>query len=201
MNQEIYELIRNYKASCVQEERDRAVMLRYIEQFDDILERENLFAHFTASPWIMNHDGTKVLLVYHRIFDSWGWCGGHCDGEQDFLSVAVREGREESGLSSIRSCPGGILGLDILPVGQHMRRGEFVNAHVHLNLTYLCTADEREPLHCKEDETKGAMWTEPEKVASYVSPWDRDMITVYEKLNRRMREYVISQRKPEIIYD
>ncbi len=190
MIREIYELIEGYRAKGVQEERDRAVMLRYVELFDDILERKNAFAHFTASPWIVNRDGTKVLLVYHRIFDSWGWCGGHCDGDGDFLGVAVREGREESGLSSVQSFSGEILGLDILPVGQHMRRGEFVNAHVHLNLTYLCTADEKEPLRYKEDETKGAMWTEPEMVASYVSPWDRDMIPVYEKLNRRMREFL-----------
>ncbi len=190
MIQEIYDLIKTYKASGAQEEQDRAVMLRYVELFDDILERENVFAHFTASPWIVNQDGTRVLLVYHRIFDSWGWCGGHCDGDPDFLGVALREGREESGLSTIRSCSEKILGLDILPVGQHTRRGKFVNAHVHLNLTYLCTADEKEPLRYKEDETKGAMWADVEKVASYVSPWDRDMIPVYEKLNRRMKEFL-----------
>lgn len=190
MIQEVCKLIENYKPAGVQEERDREVMLRYVELFDDILERGNMFAHFTASPWIVNQEGNRVLLVYHRIFDSWGWCGGHCDGDRDFPGVALREGREESGLSSIRCYSEEILGLDILPVGQHMRRGEFVNAHVHLNLTYLCTANEKEPLHYKEDETKGAMWTDVEKAALYVSPWDRDMIPVYEKLNRRMKEFL-----------
>lgn len=194
MIQRIYEILEGYRPQGEQEERDRAVMLQYVELFDDILYRENLFAHFTASPWIMNREGTKVLLVYHRIFDSWGWCGGHCDGDIDLPGVAVREGREESGLSSICLCSDQILGLDILPVGPHQRRGRFVNAHVHLNLTYLCMADEKEELHHKEDETRGAMWTAPDRVASWVSPWDRGMIPVYEKLNRRMGRLAVPER-------
>ena len=185
MLKDVYEVIKQYTPIGEQEEQDRRVMLRYVELFDDILTRENVFAHFTASPWIVNKDGSKVLLVYHRIFDSWGWCGGHCDGEKDFLRVAVREGREETGLSSVRPYSDEILGLDVLPVVPHVRRGEFVSAHVHLNLTYLCAADEEEVLHYKEDETKGAMWVAPDEVASYVSPWDRDMIPVYRKLNER----------------
>ena len=49
-----------------------------------------------ASPWIINEDGSRVLLIYHRIYDSWGWCGGHCDGDENFHEVAIREGREET---------------------------------------------------------------------------------------------------------
>ena len=48
--------------------------------FDDIASRSNPIVHLCASPWIMSRDMKKVLLVYHRIYDSWGWCGGHCDG-------------------------------------------------------------------------------------------------------------------------
>lgn len=185
MIQSIYERIKNYKPGDEQEQQDQAVMLQYIEQFDNILERKNVFAHFTASPWIINQDCSKVLLIYHRIFDSWGWCGGHCDGDPDFQAVALREGQEETGLSSIRIAAPDILALDVIPVISHVRKGAFVTAHVHLNVTYLCTADDREPLHHKEDETRGAMWVKPEEVTGLVSPWDRVMIPVYEKLNRK----------------
>lgn len=184
----VYETIHNYHPVNEQEQRDREVMLQYTELFDNILERENVFAHFTASPWIVNRDGSKVLLIYHRIYDSWGWCGGHCDGEEDFLAVALQEGREETGLPSILPACHDILALDVIPVISHVRRGRFVSAHVHLNLTYLCTADESALLHHKEDETRGAMWVKKEEVSGLVAPWDRLMIPIYEKLMRRTDE-------------
>lgn len=185
MIQNIYEIIKNYKPFGEQEKQDQSVMLQYIRQFDNILERENVFAHFTASPWIVSQDRSKVLLIYHRIFDSWGWCGGHCDGDSDFLATALREGQEETGLTSIRPASSRILALDVIPVIPHVRKGTFVTAHVHLNVTYLCTADDQEPLRHKADETKGARWVSPEEVISLVSPWDRVMIPIYEKLNRK----------------
>ncbi|MDD6615063.1 MAG: NUDIX hydrolase [Lachnospiraceae bacterium] len=185
MIQSIYETIKNYSPSEEQERQDQAVMLQYIRQFDNILERENVFAHFTASPWIVNQDRSRVLLLYHRIFDSWGWCGGHSDGDSDFLSTALREGREETGLTTIRPVSSDILALDVIPVIPHVRKGAFVTAHVHLNVTYLCTADDSEPLRHKDDEAKGARWVSPEEVIPLVSPWDRVMIPIYEKLNRK----------------
>ena len=39
-----------------------------------------------------------MLVVYHIINDGWIYPGGHVDGETDFLSVAVREVKEETGL-------------------------------------------------------------------------------------------------------
>lgn len=190
MRQNIYSLLQSYRPDCEQERMDLQVMLEYTEKFDNVLERENHFGHFTASPWIINEDGSRVLLVYHRIYDSWGWCGGHCDGDENFHEVAVREGREETGLGSIRHWkePAEIFSVEILPVPPHVRRGEFVTSHVHLNLTYLCVADEREPLHHREEETKGAMWVPAKEVGSYVSAWDRDMLSVYEKLIHKTKK-------------
>ena len=187
MRQKIYSLLQSYRPSCKQEEQDRRVMLEYTKHFDNVLERENHFGHFTASPWIINEDGSRVLLIYHRIYDSWGWCGGHCDGDENFHEVAIREGREETGLDSIRFWrePAEIFSLEILPVPPHVRRGEFVSSHVHLNLTFLCVADEKEPLHHREEEAKGAMLVPAEKISTYISPWDRDMIPVYEKLTEK----------------
>ena len=50
MNQVLYEQMKQYIPKCEQEEQDKKVMLRYIELFDNILIRENEFAHMTASP-------------------------------------------------------------------------------------------------------------------------------------------------------
>lgn len=183
MIQSLYHQINQYKARGIQEIQDKKVMLDYIKRFDNILTRENEFAHMTVSPWIVNEDFSKVLLIYHKIYDSWGWCGGHCDGEQDLLSVALREGKEETGLTSIRPYSNEIRALDILPVSSHVKKGNYISSHVHLNITFLCIADEKEKLRYNLDETKGAMWVPMEEVYHKVSECDRHMISVYKKLN------------------
>lgn len=65
--------IENYKPYNEQEEKDKDVMLKYIDTFDNILVRENEFAHFTASIWVVNPKRTKILMVYHNIYQAWTW--------------------------------------------------------------------------------------------------------------------------------
>ena len=81
-----------------QETADRLQMLQDIDTFPVLLTRDNATAHFTASCWIVNPDRTKVLMAYHNLYQSWAWLGGHADGEEDLLAVALREASEESGI-------------------------------------------------------------------------------------------------------
>lgn len=186
MNENVYRLISEYNAKNAQEKQDQIVMLEYVRQFDTILSRENHFAHFSSPPWIVNQDFTKVLMIYHNIYDSWGWCGGHNDGDEDFIHVAIKEGMEETGLTSLTLLQDSPLAIDILPVPPHWKRGAFVSAHVHLNLTYLCMADETEPLRCKPDENSGVMWVELANINELVS--EEDMKIVYAKLIDSMKK-------------
>ena len=91
---DIREAIEKYRPCCEQEARDKAVILSFIDSAPDAFERSNLIAHMTASAWVVNPARDKVLMVYHKIYDSWSWTGGHADGERDLLSVALREVRE-----------------------------------------------------------------------------------------------------------
>jgi 8-oxo-dGTP pyrophosphatase MutT (NUDIX family) len=64
--------------------------------------------------FIVNPEMTKVLLMLHKKFGRWQQFGGHCDGETDVRSVAIREFHEESGVEeSIEVIPG------IFHVGVH----------------------------------------------------------------------------------
>ena len=76
-----------------QETADRLQMLQDIDTFPVLLTRDNATAHFTASCWIVNPDRTKVLMAYHNLYQSWAWLGGHADGEEDLLAVALREAK------------------------------------------------------------------------------------------------------------
>ncbi|MDD6681388.1 NUDIX domain-containing protein, partial [Galactobacillus timonensis] len=88
------ETIEAYQPYNEQEERDRQQMLYLLDHEKDLLLRKNTSAHFSASAWVVSHDREHVLLCWHNIYRSWSWLGGHADGEEDLLSVAVREVRE-----------------------------------------------------------------------------------------------------------
>lgn len=101
MKKEIYKTIQDFNPTCLQEKQDQKVFLEYIKTFDNIFSKKNNFAHITSSPWIMNKKQNKVLMVYHNIYDSWSWCGGHVDDNEDLLAVAIKEGKEETGLLNL----------------------------------------------------------------------------------------------------
>ena len=81
-----------------QEEKDKIQFLEFIDSFDDTLTRDNIFGYFTASAFVVNKERNKMVVVYHIINDGWIYTGGHADGEEDLLTVAVREVEEETGL-------------------------------------------------------------------------------------------------------
>lgn len=141
-----------------QEERDRAILLRWIESGRDILTRENEVAHLTASAWVVNPDRTRVLMAYHNLYESWAWLGGHADGEADLLSVALREAREESGITEVRPVTEEIISIETLCVDGHEKRGRYVPSHLHLNVTYLLEADDAQALQVKPDENSAVAW-------------------------------------------
>ena len=66
-----------------QEEKDLKQILSALA-IDNIFSRENEIMHMTASAWVVNRSFTKVLMAYHRIYESWAWLGGHADGAEGF---------------------------------------------------------------------------------------------------------------------
>ena len=184
----IIEDIRRYRPRCQQEERDQALMLRFLAENDDAFLRSNPIAHMTASGWIVNPARDRVLMVYHNIYGSWSWTGGHADGETDLLAVALRECREETGVEHVRPVTGEIYSLEILTVDGHEKRGEYVSGHLHLNVTYLLEADEGDALRVCEEENSGVRWFSPEEaLRASTEPWFVERI--YKKLNGRLAEF------------
>ena len=99
--QQLTDAIEKYRPYNEQEEMDQPLILNWIKNEKDAFLRENKIAHITASAWVVNKDRSKVLMVYHNIYHSWSWLGGHADGETDLLSVAIREVKEEAGISNV----------------------------------------------------------------------------------------------------
>lgn len=94
--------IENYKPKNNQEKADKLAMLSFAKNNSDSLLRTNLIAHFTNSAIITNKTKTKVLFVNHLIYKSWGWVGGHNDGNPNFLEVVLKEATEETGIKEVK---------------------------------------------------------------------------------------------------
>ena len=179
--------IRAYTPQNEQEAADQRLILEYIRLFpDNILTRDNEIAHLSSSGFVVNADGTRVLMAHHNIYKVWAWTGGHADGEGDLLSVALREAREETGVEHIRPLSPAIASLDILPVWGHVKRGKWVPSHQHLNVSYLLVADERDALQIREGENSRVGWLPAERLLEYTNEGQMD--GVYAKLLARARE-------------
>ena len=169
-----------------QEEVDKKIMLKYINDFGDVLTRENEYGHFTSSAFVLNKERTKILMIYHKIYNSWAWVGGHADGDSDLLFVAIKEAKEETGIKNVSPIYKDIYSLEIINVNGHEKRGKYVGSHVHLNVTYLLEADENEQIHIKEDENSGVKWVPISDILQVTSEiWVRDR--VYSKILNKMR--------------
>ena len=168
-----------------QEENDKKVMLEYMQNNCNYLTRENEVAHFTTSIWTVNKERTKILMVYHNIYDSWSWIGGHADGEEDLSSVALCELMEETGVKSAFLASKEIFSLEILTVDGHVKKGKYVPSHLHFNITYLAEADDEQALVVNEEENRGVKWFTFEDAIKYSSePWMVER--VYRKLIEKM---------------
>ena len=178
------EQIKNYRPCNEQEAKDKELILDFIDKNPDAFLRDNRLAHMTASAWVVNRERSKALMVYHRIYNSWSWTGGHADGETDLLSVALREVREETGVTAT-SVSDDIYSLEVLTVDGHEKRGEYVSSHLHMNITYLLEADENEELRICEDENRGVQWFSlADTLKASTEPWFVERI--YKKLNDKL---------------
>ena len=170
-----------------QEEVERKIMLKYINDFDDVLTRQNEYGHFTSSAFVLNKERTKILMIYHKIYNSWAWTGGHSDGDNDLLYVAMKEAKEETGVKNVMPISKDIYSLELINVNGHEKRGKYVGSHIHLNVTYLLEADESEEIHIKEDENSGVKWVPIDEILEITSElWVRNR--VYAKIIDKMKK-------------
>ena len=170
-----------------QEEVDKKIILDYINNFDDTLTRQNKYGHFTSSAFVLNKERTKILMVYHKIYNSWAWPGGHSDGDSNLLNVAMKEAKEETGIKNVIPIFKNIYSIEILSVNGHEKSEKYISSHVHLNVTYLLEADENEKIHIKEDENSGVKWVPIDNVLDLTSEtWVRDR--VYAKIIEKMKK-------------
>ena len=187
MKEKLTAQVLHYRPVNEQEATDRKTLLRWLEMPEDISVRDNLTGHLTASAWVVTPDRKKVLMAYHKLYDSWAWLGGHADGDWDLSRVAEKEAREESGIQDLRLVSKDPISLEILPVSGHEKKGSYVPCHLHLNLTYLFEAAESQEISCKPDENSGVDWIPMDALSVRCNePWFVQRI--YSKLTKKAKD-------------
>lgn len=124
--------------------------------------KTNLRRHITASTWIVNPPRTRVLLTHHAKLGIWVQLGGHTDEGEEWTDAALREAREESGLSQLDLVTAGLFDLDIHPIPA---RGD-TPGHDHYDLRFLVVADDTSPLVIS-DESTALAWVDLSGLGRY----------------------------------
>lgn len=176
----LQKLIENYTPSNEQEASDKQNILKLMNTYNDLLHRTNEFAHFTSSSFVFNKAKDKCLMIYHNIYDSWAWTGGHNDGDPDPFNVAAKELVEETGITNFKPISKEIFALDIMGVNGHVKRGKYVSTHLHLNTTFVFEADEQDTLTANPEENSGVQWIKISELQQKVR--ETHMLPIYNKI-------------------
>jgi ADP-ribose pyrophosphatase YjhB (NUDIX family) len=152
----VLDLLRRHVARALEphEAEMAAEMIRFVTAEPDCLLRSCVTGHLTGSAWIVDADRRRTLLTHHLKLDKWLQLGGHADGDGDLLGVALREGREESGLAELRP-----VGTDIFDVDRHWIPARKTDpAHWHFDVRFMFEADPSAPLIRAVNESKQLAW-------------------------------------------
>lgn len=137
---------------------------QFVGAYPDCFERSLQVGHITGSAWLINRSGTYALFTHHRKLDRWLQVGGHADGDPDVAGVALREAREESGLSCLALADAHIFDLDAHEIPA--RQDE--PAHIHFDVRYLLQATAEEPLRISP-ESHDLAWFSADQILAHFS--------------------------------
>jgi 8-oxo-dGTP pyrophosphatase MutT (NUDIX family) len=131
----------------------------FVERHPDCLLRSCVPGHLTASAWIVSEDRSAVLLVRHRKLGRWLQPGGHADGDADLAAVALREAREETGLTRLVAADPLPFDVDVHEIPAH----GIEPAHLHYDVRFVIVAA-REEVPCASSESTAIAWVQAERL-------------------------------------
>jgi len=120
--------------------------------------------HVTVSAMVVHPPTRRVLLRWHTREQAWLQVGGHADpGETEPLAIAVREGREETGLADLVPWPdSSIVHVVIVPVTATEREA----AHEHADVRFVLATDQPDQARPEHPAAKLGWLSIPESYAA-----------------------------------
>lgn len=130
---ELLRLLAAHRSIDSVEERSRRRIVDFVGGHRDCFERTLGIGHVTGSAWLLDRDGSRALLTFHRKLGRWLQLGGHADGDCDVLAVALREACEESGIDGIEPASLEIFDVDVHRIPARPSEPE----HDHYDVRFL----------------------------------------------------------------
>ncbi len=167
--------LRSYQTSFAEEQ-------VFIEQFLQLLEhpdayqRSHLPGHITGSAWIINDTFNEALLVHHAKLDKWVQPGGHADGDENILAVALREAQEETGILQFEIQPT-VFDMDIHTIPA---RKDFPE-HQHFDIRFLMKPLPQQTITVSE-ESFDVKWIALAELENYTK--ERSVLRMKDKIRR-----------------
>lgn len=162
--------------------------LVFIEQFITLLrhpeayQRHHLPGHITGSAWIVDPKQQAALLVHHAKLNKWLQPGGHSDGNEDTLAVALGEAQEETGIINFDIAQTSFFDLDIHPIPER----KDMPAHDHYDVRFLFFASVNDKVIISE-ESHDVKWISfdklPEKTGNNTS-----ILRMFEKTRNKISD-------------
>jgi 8-oxo-dGTP pyrophosphatase MutT (NUDIX family) len=166
--------LRSYQ-SVFKEENQFIPQFLELLQSKDAFQRAHMPGHITGSAWIINKSHDKTLLVHHAKLNKWLQPGGHADGDENVLQVALREAKEETGLTDFKIAPTLFdIDIHIIPA-----RKDFP-AHLHYDIRYLLEAEINEPIVVSE-ESHDVKWIPLVELEKFTT--ERSVLRMKEKVS------------------
>jgi 8-oxo-dGTP pyrophosphatase MutT (NUDIX family) len=110
------EVLAEWEAPDAAQDSLRHAVLAFLAARPDACARSCAPGHITASALVVDHTGTRTLLTLHPRVGRWLQLGGHCeDGDDVGVAAALREAREESGVTGLTIDPS-MAALHVHPV-------------------------------------------------------------------------------------
>jgi 8-oxo-dGTP pyrophosphatase MutT (NUDIX family) len=122
---------------------------------------------YAADVFIVN--GDAVLLRMHEKYDLWLPPGGHVELDEDFVEAALREAKEETGLTvtlignAVPEVPANSPDIKIkeereLLVPRFINRHRVSDTHEHISFAYFGTSKNRNIDPAPGEKTDGFKW-------------------------------------------
>jgi len=135
------------------EAQHRQRTIAFVSQHENCCDRRLTSGHITASSWIIDEHCDHALLTHHRKLERWLQLGGHVEDDQDILTAALREAREESGLADIHTVTTAIFDIDVHPIPARKQEPK----HFHYDVRFLFQARRGDNLTIS-DESHDLRW-------------------------------------------
>jgi len=166
-----------YSRSAFCTDQGMVKLFRDFSQVSNAYSRDNLEAHFTASAFVYDPQKNCSLLIRHKKLGRYLQPGGHADGDQDLLRVALKELAEETAVEDVVTIHG-IFDLDRHRIPEH----KGVPEHWHYDVRFLFKGDSTVLKPKANHELMGLDWVSPAMLMGIES--DESVKRMYQKAQK-----------------